>query len=115
MRSYTFLLAAAAAAAAAAVAAPAAAAQAEEASVTIDFADLDLATDQGAARLDRRIRKAASDVCGPMASRSVVEVQSIQRCRNGAISGAKGEVRTLIAAAKQSGVQIAGRVNVRRK
>lgn len=112
MRSYTFLLAAAAAAA---VAAPAAAAQAEAASVTVNTADLDLSSEQGAARLDRRIRTAAAGICGPLGSRSLAEFNSFETCRTQAITDAQGEVRTMIAAAKQSGVQMASRVVVRRK
>lgn len=38
-------------------------AQSEPLSVTVNAADLDLATEAGQAQLDRRIRKAASRVC----------------------------------------------------
>ena len=113
MRSYTLLLAAAAAAV---VAVPAAAAQAEEAaSVIVNIADLDLASEKDVTRLDRRIRSAAAQVCGSVGSRDIAANAAANRCRDAAIEGVGGEVRTLIAAASQPGVQMASRVSVRRK
>lgn len=113
MRSYTFLLAAAAAAV---VAAPAAAAQAEEAaSVIVNTADLDLTSERDVTRLDRRIRNAAAQVCGNAGNRSIAANDLVGRCRGAAIEGVGGEVRTLIAAASQPGVQMASQVSVRRK
>ena len=40
-------------------------AQSEPVSVTVSFADLDLTTEAGRTRLDRRIRRAAAAVCSP--------------------------------------------------
>jgi UrcA family protein len=58
---------------------------------SVHYRDLDLHAEAGVAELHRRLRSAATEVCGPYtnpASRAVV-----QACRNRALEGALAQVR----------------------
>lgn len=78
---------------------PALAAEAEQLSVTVSVAGLDLATDAGQAALARRVARAASAVCGPVDSRDLAALARYHACRDDAIAGAAPRVDALIAAA----------------
>lgn len=80
-------------------------AQPESVSVTVSFADLDLATEGGRASLDRRIRGAAAAVCSPRES-GVILGAVYGSCRKDAATNAnrkmaslrRGEMRVQVAA-----------------
>jgi len=87
-----FIVAAIAIAAAApAVAGPVGAGE-EQVTATVNVADLDLAKPGDAARLDRRIRQAAVQVCGEAPTRNLALVTAVQGCQKEAIGRAKAEV-----------------------
>jgi UrcA family protein len=92
----------------AAAAAPAAAMPAwpgeEVTSVVVSFAGLDLSKRADAARLDRRIRAAAVEVCGTVPTRDLAFAPGVAGCQKEAISRAKAEV-TL--AMRGGGTQVA--------
>ena len=72
-----------------AASAPAAAALGAPRSATVAHADLDLATDEGRARLRKRVAYAAETVCGPADERSFYSRQAIAACRADAIAAAQ--------------------------
>jgi UrcA family protein len=49
---------------------------------SIQFADLNLATADGMAQLNRRIARATETVCGSYASKDIVEQDAVTACRN---------------------------------
>jgi UrcA family protein len=57
-------------------------------SVTVSFADLNLKSDAGKARLERRIAVAASTVCGPVDRLSMTDRRANDDCRTRAIANA---------------------------
>jgi UrcA family protein len=57
-------------------------------SVAVSFADLNLKSDAGKARLERRIALAASAVCGPVDRLSLTERRTNEDCRSRAIANA---------------------------
>jgi UrcA family protein len=69
-----------AAATAAFVSAPASS-QPAKSSIVVHFADLDLATQAGAATLDRRISAAARWACGPTSDADPASKNQARRCR----------------------------------
>lgn len=89
----TIALAAAACAATALSAAPAAASDIvvapETVTVRISYADLNLATPEGRARLDRRIAGAARSICGNFHPAQLEMFALIQNCRQDAIASAR--------------------------
>jgi len=82
-------------------------------SVDVSYADLNLANDAGAERLERRIKNAARTVCGPRPHRDINAISSYQQCFKGAMNGGKKAMVTLIAQAK-TGQQLAqnGKITV---
>lgn len=70
-------------------------------SVAVRFGDLDITTDKGAARLNRRIQHAADAVCGTPDIRDLRRVESTRRCRDFALGNAQKEVELAMAAAKR--------------
>ena len=75
---------------------PAAPALAQQQSVGVEYADLDLSSEEGQETLDRRITQAAKDVCGANESEmgSRIKSREVRRC----VKSAKKQVRTQIAA-----------------
>jgi UrcA family protein len=78
----------AAALAAAASLLPAAPAAAEEFTVRISYADLDLATAAGTEQLGKRIEVAAEEACGRPFIRDLSAIASFERCKGKAVEGA---------------------------
>jgi UrcA family protein len=70
----------------------------ETATRIVRYADLDLATSQGAAELDRRIQRAAEMVC-PAEGRSLADHERTAACRAKAVAESTAQARVAIAAA----------------
>ena len=89
----TIALAAAACAAASLTAPPAAAADIlvapETVTVRVSYADLNLATAQGRARLDSRIAGAARSICGSFFAVDLTMAAQVRDCRADAIASAR--------------------------
>ena len=98
------LMAAAALTVAAALVVPTVSQAAELGSVTISYADLNLATPAGADRLQRRINFAARVVCGYEDSRQYDVVVATNGCRSGAIEGARPAYEAALANARHPSV-----------
>lgn len=60
----------------------------EKRSVTVSFADLNLNSAAGKARLDRRIAFAAATVCGPVDRLSLIDRRANDDCQQRAIADA---------------------------
>ena len=82
-----------------AVAVPARAAEAAP-STTVRFADLDLTTQSDVARLDRRLRSAATIVCGTADMRDLSRTRIVDQCRKVALDGAAPQVASVIEQAR---------------
>ena len=82
---------------------PAFAAELDEVSVPVRVGDLDLGTAEGAARLDRRIRAAAREICGHAPAQDLVMQKVVGSCQARVVADAAAEVRTVVAAASRSG------------
>ena len=66
---------------------PSVAAQPNTVSVAVPMGDLDLSSDAGRNRLDRRIDAAVRFICGEeMSPSSLVEAAAVRRCRTGALA-----------------------------
>lgn len=95
----------AAAAAAAALAAPALAQPADMTTVTaphgrsiaVSVADLDLASTDGQRTLDRRLWRAARDVCSFTRLRDLAEYRAEGRCRDVAMARATNQLQAVLA------------------
>lgn len=61
----------------------------------VSIADLDLATAEGSAKLDARIRAAAEKVCQGAFVRNLRSISTINRCKDAAIAGAMEQVAAL--------------------
>ena len=61
----------------------------------VSIADLDLATAEGAAKLDARIRAAAEKVCEGALVRDLRSISTFNRCKDTAIAGAMEQVAAL--------------------
>ena len=83
----------------------------QTASVHVDTADLDLASEQGRAVLDARIAHAVDRICGDAHSRSTWEEANYANCSRQARADVKARVDAAIAAAennrKMAGVRTA--------
>jgi UrcA family protein len=99
-RTLTALVAAAVTAGAVALAVPAHAASAED-KVTISLAGLNLADPANAARIDRRIRNAARQVCGSDLIQPIGLMEKAAACEKSVVADAHNSVE--IAAARQGG------------
>jgi UrcA family protein len=90
-KSITTILAASFLASMASVAAPAAA---EEVSVVVSYADLDLTAPEGAAALDRRIEAAAEKVCVKPDLREIKAMTAWEECKAATVADAKDQLST---------------------
>jgi UrcA family protein len=70
-------------------------------SVAVHFGDLDLTTDAGVSRLNRRINNAARQACGTADIRDLRAMSMINNCRDIALGNASKEVELAVAAAKR--------------
>ena len=77
----------------------------DAASLSVNTGDLDLATDAGRAKLDRRIRQAASKVCD-MGSAGLPMQMAYQTCRSDVIASAGQQVQQL-ASSKTGRIELA--------
>ena len=82
---------------------PAWAAEFDEDSVSVRVGDLDLGTAKGAARLDRRIRAAAREICGAVPNQDLAMQAMVESCQARVISGAAAEKRSAVASASGRG------------
>ena len=73
-----------------------AAAQNEDRSVTVSIADLDPSSPTDAARLDRRLRAAAREVCGPDQGKDVRARRLTLACEKVALSRANADVQVAL-------------------
>ena len=71
-------------------------AQAEEASIEVQYSDLDLTTPQGIERLNGRIEAALDKVCGKPAVRDLKVAASQKKCREQSAPTAFAEVARVI-------------------
>jgi UrcA family protein len=75
----------------------------ETSSVRISYADLNLATDFGQHKLQRRISFAAVNVCDVADPHDFNFMQYVKACRAGAIAGAQPGFAAAVAAAQRRG------------
>ncbi len=75
---------------------------------TVSYADLNLSSAAGRATLDSRIKGAARSVCGSPKAATLAEHNSINACRDGAISGANAQIEQVLAS-RGAGTVIAAR------
>lgn len=87
----------AAALAASALSTPAAA-QVDETSVVVSYAGLDLANPADAARLERRLRIAATAVCGEAPLLDLTQTAHVRACKADAIARAKSDLQLALRA-----------------
>jgi UrcA family protein len=73
--------------------APANAAEFDQASVTVQVGDLDLTSAQGAARLDRRVRYAARQICGPVPALDLKMKSMVLTCQRDVVANAQADVQ----------------------
>jgi UrcA family protein len=84
--------------AAALLAAPALAEDAPQ--LRVSYADLDLSTREGAARLERRVAAAAKVVCGVADTRDIAMQTKTRACRKAALASAQAPMRQAVLAAR---------------
>ena len=70
-------------------------------SVQVRYHDLNLATTEGTAALDRRIKAAAERVCGAYDVRDLGVLARINACRRSAVTGTATQVAEAVSAAKR--------------
>ena len=81
---------------------------AEERSQTVGFADLDLTTQQGIERFDRRIANAVRTVCGWEDPRDLAIKRAVRECRAQAFAGiADAREAVILAAQRGQSIRIA--------
>jgi UrcA family protein len=80
--------------------APAAAQDSE--AMNVRYHDLDLASEHGVRKLNRRIAYASRLVCGQAANHSIREISAVVSCRQHAADRAQGALATAIASSRTS-------------
>ena len=75
-------------------------------SMTVSYADLNLISQIGQDRLNRRIDLAASYVCGQADTRDFAWARAVQSCRTGAIDAAQPAVLAAINNARHPSVEV---------
>ena len=91
-------------------ASPAIAQTAGSSQLAVSYADLDLRTDAGVRRLDRRIRSAAELTCGPISSADPAGTNAVLDCRSATLASARAQRDLIVAAANANPrVQLASR------
>lgn len=94
-------------AAAMALSAPAFAAYEISDTAKVEYKDLDLTTESGVAQLDRRVRRAAEQVCGYMPPRGLTEQLHVSECQSEIVALANAELQPALASAGRSDVRLA--------
>jgi UrcA family protein len=79
-------------------------------SVTVTFADLDLSSPDGQARLNSRVRRAAEQLCIEHAARDLVRSALARHCMKTALSDAHRQMEQAIA--QFGAAQFAGRTTI---
>ena len=79
---------------------------AERSSVRVSYADLNLATDFGQHKLQRRIAFAAELVCDKADPLNLAFARAVAECRNGAILDAQPAVAAAVASARHPSVTV---------
>ena len=83
-------------------------------STEVSFTDLDLGSEQGVMQLDRRIRRAAAQVCGRTSGRMpIADMQRASSCQKVAVAGTTDAVQLAVAAARGGADYAANAVTVR--
>lgn len=80
-----------------------------ERSRVVRFADLDLSSESGQSKLDRRIRAAANEVCGTASDADLEGKNDVRACRADTYSQASRQVAVAIASAQKSQTVLASR------
>ena len=80
-----------------------------ERSRVVSFADLDLASEAGQSKLDRRIRAAAKQVCGTASDADIEGKNEVRACRAETYGQASRQVAVAIASAQSSQTVLASR------
>lgn len=70
----------------------------ESRSITVSYADLNLMSEPGVARLNTRVNSAADSVCGVRGTRSLHETLAARECKTATMSRAARDVEFAIAA-----------------
>jgi UrcA family protein len=81
---------------------------AEQDSMRVTYADLNIASDMGQQQLEKRIAFAASVVCGPADHRDVPYVQLVGECRTATYNDAQPAFQAAVASARRGEVEILG-------
>lgn len=68
---------------------------AQTANASVGYADLNLNSPQGVARLNQRIVQAAELACGPASDRNLVAIRSARACRANALSSATAQLQAI--------------------
>lgn len=84
-------------------------AMAEHGEAVIAFADLDLSSASGTARLERRVKHAAVDICGEMPSRGIAERMRVAACHNEVKANAAAQLEPVLEAARAGNISLARR------
>jgi UrcA family protein len=79
---------------------------AERTSVRVSYADLNLATEFGQTKLQRRISFAAELVCDTTDPLNLAFARAVADCRGGAIAGAQPAFAAAVAAARHPSVTV---------
>ena len=74
--------------------------------MAVSYADLNLTSDIGQDRLQRRIGRAASYVCGQADTRDFTWARAVQVCRTGALDAAQPAVMAAINNARHPSVEV---------
>ncbi len=78
-------------------------------SSTVQTADLDLSTDAGQSKLDRRLSIAAKEVCGTASPSDLAGQNNVVQCRKDTLARVSGERDQRIAAASSRPIEVASR------
>lgn len=79
---------------------------AENDMVRVSYADLNLTSDSGQDRLQRRIAFAASLVCGPADHRDVPFTQKVRECRRDTIADTQPAYQAAVSSARRGTVEV---------
>jgi UrcA family protein len=77
-------------------------------SVRVSYADLNLGTNFGQTKLQRRIAFAAETVCDTADARDFNFMRAVKECRGGAIAGAQPAYLAAVANARHPSVEVLG-------
>ena len=70
--------------------------------VNVTYKDLNLASTEDRAKLDRRLDDAAKDICSAHGTNDLAHQEAARRCRNIVLSDAREKAQVVVAQAKSS-------------